>query len=199
MAGSAGNWFPGADTPDYLNKLPASYGFDPLRLGSVPENLTRFQEGELINGRWAMLGVAGILGAELLGQGDWYSAPLPVINGEPATYFGVPIPLNLGELSAIEFIAIGSVEILRNGAEGERRIWPGGQFDPLGLSKGNLEELKTKEIKNGRLAMLAFLGIISQHAANGLSPLQALGTHLGDPWANNFATNSVAVPFDFGI
>lgn len=43
----------------------------------------------------------GILGAELLGQGDWYSAPLPVINGEPATYFGVPIPLNLGELSAI--------------------------------------------------------------------------------------------------
>ncbi|KFM24540.1 Chlorophyll a-b binding protein 6, chloroplastic [Auxenochlorella protothecoides] len=168
MAGSAGNWFPGADTPDYLNKLPASYGF-------------------------------GILGAELLGQGDWYSAPLPVINGEPATYLGVPIPLNLGELSAIEFIAIGSVEILRNGAEGERRIWPGGQFDPLGLSKGNLEELKTKEIKNGRLAMLAFLGIISQHAANGLSPLQALGTHLGDPWANNFATNSVAVPFDFGI
>lgn len=50
---------------------------------------------------------------------------------------------------AQEFIAIGSVEILRNGAEGERRIWPGGQFDPLGLSKGNLEELKTK-VRTGR-------------------------------------------------
>ena len=25
--------------------------------------------------RWAMAGVAGALGAELLGQGDWYEAP----------------------------------------------------------------------------------------------------------------------------
>lgn len=29
-----------------------------------------------MNGRWAMLGAAGALAPELLGQGDWYSAPL---------------------------------------------------------------------------------------------------------------------------
>ncbi len=30
-----------------------------------------------------------------------------------------------------------------------------------------LEENKLKEIKNGRLAMLAFLGFVAQHAATG--------------------------------
>jgi hypothetical protein len=43
-----------------------------------------------------------------------------------------------------------------------KRIYPGGPFDPAGLSKGNLEELKLKEVKNGRLAMVAFLGFVAQ-------------------------------------
>jgi hypothetical protein len=32
--------------------------------------------------------------------------------------------------------------------------YPGGIFDPMGMSKGNFKELQTKEIKNGRLAMV---------------------------------------------
>ena len=43
----------------------------------------------------------------------------------------------------------------------------GGAFDPLGWSKGNLEDLKVKELKNGRLAMLAFLGFVAQYGATG--------------------------------
>ena len=52
-----------------------SYGFDPFGLGSVPSNLQRFQEAELVHCRWAMLGAAGALAPELLGFGDWYNAP----------------------------------------------------------------------------------------------------------------------------
>ena len=60
-----------------------SYGFDPFGLGQVPSNLQRFQEAELVHCRWAMLGAAGALAPELLGFGDWYSAPQWVRDERP--------------------------------------------------------------------------------------------------------------------
>lgn len=36
------------------------FGFDPLRLGEVPENLERYKESELIHCRWAMLAVVSL-------------------------------------------------------------------------------------------------------------------------------------------
>ncbi len=44
-------------------------------------------------------------------------------------------------------------------------------FDPLGFSRGDEEsyrEYQDKEVKNGRLAMLAFLGFFAQYAATGM-------------------------------
>lgn len=38
----------------------SDFGFDPLRLGEVPENLERFKESELIHCRWAMLAVVSL-------------------------------------------------------------------------------------------------------------------------------------------
>jgi hypothetical protein len=52
-----------------------------------------------------------------------------------------------------------------------------------------------QELKNGRLAMVAFLGFVAQHAATGKAPLAALGDHIAAPWAANFATNGVSLPF----
>lgn len=157
---------------------------DPLKLGEDSASLKRFQESEVIHGRWAMLGVAGCLGAELLGQGDWYSAPLPLVQGGHATYMGAEVPFDLGTLAAVEFAAMAGAESMRGAADAEKRIYPGGTFDPMGMAS---DEKKVKEIKNGRLAMVAFVGFVAQHQATGASPLEALKTHLADPFVNNFA------------
>ena len=67
--------------------------------------------------------------------------------------------------------------------------YPGGIFDPFGFSKGNLKEAQTKEIKNGRLAMVAFAGFTLQAQATGKGPLAYLADHLSNPFANNISAN----------
>ena len=66
------------------------------------------------------------------------------------------------QLTIIEAILVGGAEIYRNTElDLEKRIYPGGVFDPLGLTAASPERtfnLKTAEIKHGRLAMVAFLG-----------------------------------------
>ncbi len=72
------------------------------------------------------------------------------------------------QLTIIEAILVGGAEIYRNTElDLEKRIYPGGVFDPLGLTAASPERtfnLKTAEIKHGRLAMIAFLGArLPQH------------------------------------
>merc|ERR1712216_781653 len=63
--------------------------------------------------------------------------------------------------------------------------YPGGLFDKLGYAKKDLDTLKLKEIKNGRLAMVAIAGCFVQGATTGVSPLTNLTSHIANPGAVN--------------
>ncbi|PKA59222.1 Chlorophyll a-b binding protein 6A, chloroplastic [Apostasia shenzhenica] len=148
-------WMPGEPRPPYLDgSAPGDFGFDPLRLGEVPENLERYKESELIHCRWAMLAVPGMLVPEALGLGNWVKAQeWAAIPGGRATYLGNPVPWGtLPTILVVEFLAIAFVEHQRSmEKDPEKKKYPGGAFDPLGFSKDpqKFKEFKIKEVKNG--------------------------------------------------
>lgn len=188
-----GSWLPGTDCPPYLQSVPGSHGFDPLKLAEVPSNLQRYQEAELQHCRWAMLGFAGAVIPEAMGLGNWVDAQGWVVNGGNATWMGATNPLGISTLVAIQAVGFAAAEGARaQEADPEKRKYPGGAFNPAGMAADDVSKLK--ELKNGRLAMVACAGLLGQHAANGLSPLEALAKHVADPWNANVATNGVSIP-----
>ena len=86
--------------------------------------------------RWAPIALCAghhPFGLHAAGYGNWADAPLPLVNGGYATYFGAEVPLSLGTLAGIEFVLLAAAESLRGAAEPEKRAYPGGAFDPVGL------------------------------------------------------------------
>jgi len=186
---------------------------DPLNLGAPEGALAYYQQAELQHCRWAMMGVAGILipdictHAGVLNVPDWTEAGKIYIEKEGAYSFA---SLLMVQLFLHNFVELKRWEdIKKPGSQGEPGSflgleasftstdtgYPGGFFDPMNLAKsGNIDDLKLKEIKNGRLAMVAFLGFVAAHAATGKGPVDSLLAHLESPWLNNFCSNGVSLP-----
>jgi light-harvesting complex I chlorophyll a/b binding protein 2/light-harvesting complex I chlorophyll a/b binding protein 4 len=195
-------WRPGSTPPAHLNgSLPGDYGFDPLNLGADPDALRWYTQAELQNGRWAMLGAAGILGENLLGSAGLGgpAAKVPWYEAGAYTYFAPASSLFIAQLFLFGWVEARRYQDYRKpGSASQDPIftgnalpagevgYPGGIFDPLGYAKGgNLNELKLKELKNARLAMLGCAGFFAQAVTTGKQPLTNLKDHLSDPWAIN--------------
>ena len=149
--------------PDHLTgEYLGDRGFDPLGFGKDPKALQRNRIAEVFHGRLAMLAFAGALVPELQGKASWSE-----------TFTRAADPAVLGTFVFALIVALAPLELWRyNGAfPGDKKSddsnYPG--FDPFGLAS---EETKLKEIKNGRLAMIAVLGFAVQAATTGASPLQ---------------------------
>ncbi len=89
--------------------MPGDYGFDPLNLGSNPQALDWYRNAELQNGRWAMLGVAGMLGTSIFHKAgadipEWFTAGKVSLEQS-----GIPYPT----LVIIQFFAFNFVELKR--------------------------------------------------------------------------------------
>ncbi|KVH94798.1 chlorophyll a-b binding protein CP29.1, chloroplastic-like [Cynara cardunculus var. scolymus] len=155
----------------------------PFQPYSEVFGLQRFRECELIHGRWAMLATLGALTVESVTGVTWQDAgKVELIDG--SSYLGQPLPFSITTLIWIEVLIIGYIEFQRNAElDSEKRLYPGGPFDPLNLASDPEKRatLQLAEIKHARLAMVAFLGFAVQAAATGKGPLNNWVTHLSDP------------------
>ncbi|EFJ27963.1 light-harvesting complex [Selaginella moellendorffii] len=196
-------WLPGLSPPQHLDgSLAGDFGFDPLELGKDPETLRWYVQAELVHSRFAMAGIAGILVTDLLrtvGGRDlpvWYEAGATEFEfADTRTLFVVQLIL-MGYAETrryYDYISPGSQAAqdtflgFEDALAGLQSGYPGGPFfDPAGLGRdiNNARTLKEKELKNGRLAMVAILGVFVQAFFTKTGPIDNLLTHVSDPWHN---------------
>ena len=126
----------------------------------------------------------------------WFKAGAQIFSDGGLNYLG-----SEGLVHAQSILAVLSVQaVLMGGAEAYRASntnsdisYPGGSFDPMGMSDdpNALAELKVKELKNGRLAMFSMLGYYVQGLVTRQGPVENWASHIADPTsANLFAYTS---------
>jgi len=172
-------WAPNESLPCFGlpgDVAPTGY-FDPLgfaQKGISLNDIKRYREADVQHGRVAMLATVGYLAGEAV------SGPFSITGPANDQLQQVPLPafllLTVGiGYNEIRRAQIGWVEPdLGNWSKTlftlRESYYPGDiGFDPLGLKPTNAKEfanMQTKELQNGRLAMIGVAGMCSQELCN---------------------------------
>jgi hypothetical protein len=162
-------------------------GFDPFYLSSIEKNFAGFlqppswenvgpgiptlywmREAELKHSRVSMMAVAGWIATDLGAR-----FPFPMFQNIPNAYSAHDTLVEQGTMAvmllAVGFVEVASGAVLVQVAKGECDRAAGDfGLDPPGILKGKsqafVDDMKLKELNNGRIAMLAFGGIATQTA-----------------------------------
>ena len=166
--------------------VAAPFGFfDPFALATdvTEAEFKKFRESELKHGRVAMLAFLGIVVAESGFNffGDRITGPA-IYQFQQADSVLNAFTFNvLGFIAAVEGFNIINgwdtpSETLKSesGIAGLKDTYANGdlKFDPMGLKPKNADALRvvqTKELNNGRLAMIATAGVVAQELVTGQS------------------------------
>lgn len=161
---------------DLAGILPPVGLFDPLGFSSraTPDLLRKYREAELTHGRIAMIASVGffvgegVQGATPLFDGNLKGAGVAQVAQVPPAFW---VSLFVGTFAIETFRVQRMIEDPTTASPEKfgryRKDWVAGDlgFDPLGLRPSDpviFKEKQTKELQNGRLAMLAVSGFLAQ-------------------------------------
>eukprot|EP00536_Pseudo-nitzschia_multiseries_P007849 jgi/Psemu1/66239/estExt_Genemark1.C_1890054 len=155
--------------------------WDPLGFAAKADDntLRRYREAELTHGRVAMLAAVGFLVGEAVeGSSFLFDAQ---VSGPAITHlaqvpvgFWLALTITIGaaeqKRATIGWVEPENVPVDQPGLLREGYLPGDIGFDPLGLKPEDPEEfaiMQTKELQNGRLAMLAAAGFMAQELVDG--------------------------------
>ena len=155
--------------------------FDPAGLAekATPALIRKYREAELAHGRVSMLAVIGFLvgekveGSSFLFDASISGPAITHITQVPDGFWAVIIAF-IGAYEAtraeIGWVDPADCPVDQPGILKDDYMPGDLKFDPLGLKPEDEEEffiMQTKEINNGRLAMIAAAGFLAQEAVDG--------------------------------
>ena len=162
--------------------------FDPLGFATDADEATlrKYREAEVTHGRVAMLAAVGFLVGEKV-EGSTFLFDSQITGSAIDQFSQVPVGYTLLLVGAIGFGELYRAKTgwvdpadARYDQPGQLKAdyYPGDiGFDPLGLKPEDQEEydiMQTKELQNGRLAMLGAAGMLAQEAVDHQGILEHL-------------------------